>query len=316
MKALYFDHFGNSDVFTYGELPDPVVSKSELLLRMEYIGLNYADIYRRKGEYHIEERSPYINGYEGVGTVIDIGSADSEYNIGDKVFFVYVPFSNAELVAVPKENAIKLPSDMDSKLVASIGLQGLTADFLAHDLGNGLESSNVFVHGISGGVGQILAQMLTADGLNVYGITSSKEKQQMALRQGAKRVFLRNSDWQEDYLSYFDTVYDGVGITLLDSIDLVKHRGKVVFFGMAGGNPPKIDFVELLSQSKSILTRDLWDYLTSYKERSERSDRLFKYLREGTINISEPTIFSLSNGKEAHEFLESGKSVGKILLEP
>ncbi|MBV7390869.1 zinc-binding dehydrogenase [Enterococcus sp. ALS3] len=316
MKALYFDHFGNSDVLTYGELPDPVVSRSELLLGMEYIGLNYADIYRRKGEYHIEERSPYINGYEGVGTVIDIGSAVSEYNIGDKVFFVDVPFSNAELVAVPKENAIKLPSNMDSKLVASIGLQGLTADFLAHDLGNGLESSNVFVHGISGGVGQILAQMLTADGLNVYGITSSKEKQQMALEQGAKRVFLRNSDWQEDYLSYFDTVYDGVGITLLDSIDLVKHRGKVVFFGMAGGNPPKIDFVELLSQSKSILTGDLWDYLTSYKERSERSDRLFKYFREGTINISEPTIFSLSNGKEAHEFLESGKSVGKILLEP
>lgn len=85
---------------------------------------------------------------------------------------------------------------------------------------------------------------------------------------------------------------------------------------MAGGNPPSIDFVKLLSQSKSIVTGDLWDYLTSSQERINRSNRLFEYFREGEIHISEPTIFPLSRGKEAHKFLESGKSVGKILLQP
>lgn len=314
MKALFFNEFGNSDVLKYGELPDPVISSNELLLEMNYIGLNYADIYRRKGTYHIEKHSPYINGYEGVGTVVDLGGEITNFQLGDKVLFVDVPFSNANLVAVPEANAIKVPDDMDLKLVASIGLQGLTADFLAHDLGNDSKASNVFVHGISGGVGQILSQMLTADGLNVYGATSSQEKQQLALKQGAKKVFLRNTNWQADYLSYFDTVYDGTGVTLSDSINILKNRGKVVFFGMAGGTPPAIDVVELLSQSKSILTGDLWHYLTSSKERSKRSNRLFEYFRKGSIAISEPTIFPLSEGKEAHEFLESGKSVGKILL--
>ena len=316
MKALYFESFGSSDVLQYGELPEPVIANKELLVQMEYIGLNYADIYRRKGNYHIEKHIPYINGYEGVGTVVEIGTAVAEYEVGDKVLFVDVPFANAELVAVPEEKAIRVPKTIDIQLVASVGLQGLTADFLAHDLGLNGKDENVFVHGISGGVGQILSQMLTADGVKVYGVTSTEEKQQLALNQGAEMVFLRNSGWESEYHSFFDTVYDGVGSTLLDSISLLKNRGKVVFFGMAGGNPPAIDFIQLLSQSKSILTGDLWDYLTSANERKERSARLFKYFEEEKIVTSPPTIYALKEGKQAHEHLESGKSIGKILLKP
>lgn len=316
MKALYFESFGSSNVLQYGELPAPVVANKELLVQMEYIGLNYADIYRRKGNYYIEEHIPYINGYEGVGIVIELGTAVTDYKVGDKVLFVDVPFANAELVAVPEENAIRIPKSVDSQLAASIGLQGLTADFLAHDLGVNQVNDHVFVHGISGGVGQILSQMLTADGVKVYGITSTEEKQKLALNQGAEMVFLRNTGWESNYHSFFDTVYDGVGSTLLDSISLLKNRGKVVFFGMAGGTPPAIDFIKLLSQSKSILTGDLWDYLTSSDERKERSSRLFKYFEDGKIVTSPPTIYSLQEGQKAHDLLESGKSIGKILLQP
>mgnify|MGYP004708505299 CR=1 FL=1 len=60
MKALYFKEFGDSDVLTYGGLPDPVNQENELMIEMMYIGLNYADIYRRKGSYHIESRDPFI----------------------------------------------------------------------------------------------------------------------------------------------------------------------------------------------------------------------------------------------------------------
>lgn len=316
MKALYFENFGDSSVLNYGELPAPSIAANDLLVEMSLIGLNYADIYRRKGEYHIEKHVPYINGYEGVGVVAACGSQVDQFKIGDTVLFVDVPFANAEKVLVPVDYAIKVPAGFDEKLAASIGLQGLTSDFLAHDLGKNQPGENVFVHGISGGVGQILSQMLTADGVNVYGVTSTVEKQQLALDQGAKKVFLRNTAWEDEYANFFDTVYDGIGSTLADSISLTKKRGKVVFFGMAGGNPPQIDFINLLSQSKSILTGDLWDYLTSAEEREIRSQRLFNYFQAGKIQISEPTIFPLAQGKEAHDFLESGKSIGKILLKP
>lgn len=317
MKALYFEQFGGSEVLQYGELPQPKIGKNDVLVKVAYIGLNFADIYRRRGEYHIEKHNPYINGYEGGGVVVEIGADVTKQKVGETVLFVDVPFANAEYVAVPSDQAIQLPAGIDSKLAASIGLQGMTADFLAHDLGKNLPSEKVFITGISGGVGQILSQMLVADGIEVYGSASSAEKRALALSHGVKEVYpSRENAWVETIEGQFATAYDGVGLTLQQSLDLIKHRGKVVFFGMAGGDPIKIDPVALMSQSKSLLTGDLWDYLISYDERKTRSERLFSYFTKGQIQISEPTIFSLSEGKQAHEYLETGKSIGKVLLKP
>lgn len=316
MKALYFNKFGDSSVLQYGEVAEPQINENEVLIKTKYIGLNFADIYRRRGDYHIEDRSPYVNGYEGAGEVIKIGKKVESCSIGEDILFVDVPFANAELVLVPKENIIKVPENMDIKLAASIGLQGLTAEFLAHDLGQNVSGDTAFIYGISGGVGQILSQILVADEVDVYGLTSSIEKQETALNQGAKEVFLKEDQWFNEVQSSFDTVYDGVGVTIQQSINLIKNRGKVVFFGMAGGTPPQVNLIELLTKSKSILTGDLWDYLTSYEERNERSKRLFQYFINEQISVSEPTIFKLEEGKAAHEFLEVGKNIGKVLLVP
>ncbi|KRN09756.1 zinc-binding dehydrogenase [Liquorilactobacillus mali] len=316
MKALYFNDFGDNSVLRYGNIDSPQINADQLLVKTKYIGLNFADIYRRRGTYHIEKHQPYINGYEGLGEVVAVGNHVNTFKLGDKVFFVDVPFANAEYVSVPTENAINVPTNLDYKIIAAVGLQGLTADFLAHDLGKNKPGNNVFIHGISGGVGQILSQMLTSDGMNVYGTTSTPAKQSLALQQGAKKVFLRTAPWDQDYYGKFDTIYDGIGKTLEQSLSLVINKGKVIFYGMSGGNPPKIDPVKLLTQSKSLLTGDLWDYLSNASERENRSQRLFKYLKEGKIKISDPTTFPLSEGQKAYEYLESGKSTGKILLVP
>lgn len=317
MNALYFEKFGDREVLQYGKIQRPKIKQDEILVKTEYIGLNFADIYRRRGEYHIEKHSPYINGYEAAGVVEAVGAKVKNQQIGETVLFVDVPFANAEYVAVPSDRAIRLPATIDSKLAASVGLQGLTADFLAHDLGQNIRDEKVFITGISGGVGQLLSQILIADGLAVYGSASSAEKKSLALAHGVREVFpSRETDWVESVEGQFATVYDGVGSTLPQSLDLLKHRGKVVFFGMAGGDPIKVDPVTLMSESKSLLTGDLWDYLTSYQERKLRSERLFNYFEQGKIKISEPTVFSLTDGKAAHEFLETGKSIGKVLLKP
>ncbi|KRL04420.1 zinc-binding dehydrogenase [Liquorilactobacillus oeni] len=313
MKALYFNSFGDNSVLQYGNLPDPVLKANEVLVKTEYIGLNFADIYRRRGNYHIKPNEPYINGYEGLGTIVESGKSNNIRN-GDKVLFVDVPLANAELVSVPVSKIIRVPSSIDEKIAASIGLQGLTADFLAHDLAKNKRQEHVFVQGISGGVGQILLQMLVADGINVSGVTSTKQKQALAIKQGATKAYLRSTEWENQVKDSFDTVFDGVGKTLEQSLSLIKHRGKVVFFGMAGGNPTKVDMVKLLEESKSILTGDLWDYLTSQKERQLRFNRLVSYFITKKIIINPPKLFPLSRGKEAYEFLESGQSNGKVLM--
>ncbi|KRL01136.1 zinc-binding dehydrogenase [Liquorilactobacillus capillatus] len=314
MKALYFNHFGDNSVLEYGTLPDPLIKSDEVLVKTDYIGLNFADIYRRRGHYHIEDHTPYINGYEGLGTIIKLGRSVTGITLGTKILFVDVPFANAELVAVPVTKIIKLPADLEEETAAAIGLQGLTADFLAHDLAKNKKDDKVFIQGISGGVGQILLQMLVADGIEVYGATSSNHKQQLALTQGATEVNLRTDKKISRENGTFATVFDGVGQTLEQSIALTQTKGAVVFFGMAGGDPPKVDLIKLLEHSKSILTGDLWDYLTSQTERQNRFNRLANYFIEQKIQIKQPQIFNLAEGKNAYALLESGKSNGKILM--
>lgn len=313
MKALYFTKFGGPAVLQYGEVTTPPVTATTLLVKTTYIGLNYADIYRRHGAYHLEPHKPYIDGYEGLGEIAAMGEAVVGFKVGERLLFVDVPLANAELVAVPVSHAIRVPTTISDETAATIGLQGLTADFLAHDLAQG---DQVLIHGISGGIGSLLSQILTADGVQVDGVASTPQKQALAIAAGARNVFLRQSDWATQYQSNYDTVFDGVGKTLPLSLKLTHPRGRIVFYGMAGGLPPKVDPVELMSTSKSLMTGDLWDYLMDAQARQKRADRLFQYVLRQQIVVKTPTIYSLQAGRAAHTALERGAVAGKILLKP
>lgn len=321
MKALYFEEFGNADVLKYQEIPDPIIKPKEILVRTKAIGLNFADIYRRRGDYHLAGKPPYILGYEGSGIVERVGNEVSNINVGDRVAFADVPFANAELVTVPKEKVIPLPDSISFNTASSVLLQGLTAHYLTKDSYKIKEGDIVLVHAAAGGVGQLLVQMIKLQGGQVIGLTSSKEKANVAYSAGANYVLLYTEAWCEKALKItkglgVDAVYESVGSTLEESFKATRIGGTVVFYGMAGGNPAPIDPRMLMDTSKTLTGGDLWNVLTTYEERKKRSQQLFDWITAGKLNIQNPTTFSLKNGAEAHRLLESRKSTGKILLIP
>ncbi|KZE66077.1 alcohol dehydrogenase [Fictibacillus phosphorivorans] len=320
MKALVFDQFGGPEVLKYREINDPVIGPDDILLEMKAIGLNFADVYRRKGNYHLEGQPPYILGYEGAGIVKKVGSQVSGVSVGERVAFADVPAANAELVAVPSEKAIPIPEGVTYESAASLLLQGLTAHYLTKDSFSIKKSDVALVHAAAGGVGQLLTQIIKRLGGKVIGLTSSEEKRQVALSAGADLVFLYNDSWKESVLNEtagkgVDVVYESVGSTLMDSFEVTRIGGTVVFFGMAGGDPVSIDPRMLMDTSKTLTGGDLWNVLTSHEERVKRSSELFEWIKNGDLKITE-TSFSLSEGAKAHEYLESRKSSGKILLIP
>ena len=83
MKALVFEKFGGPEVLQYRDLDNPVIGPDEILLEMKAIGLNFADVYRRKGNYHLSGNPPYILGYEGAGIVKEVGSNVTDLEAGD-----------------------------------------------------------------------------------------------------------------------------------------------------------------------------------------------------------------------------------------
>ena len=113
-----------------------------------------------------------------------------------------------------------------------------------------------------------------------------------------------------------EVAYDSIGSTLMESFEVTKECGQVVFFGMAGGDPAPVDPRMLMDGSKTLTGGDLWSYLNSKEERIKRASQLFSWIIDGKIKLSEPTSFKLSEGKLAHDYLESRKSTGKIILIP
>lgn len=319
MHALTFSRYGDPSVLEYREVPTPRPQAGEVLVEMRAIGLNFADIYRRKGDYHLRGQAPWIAGYEGSGVVVDSNGVPG-LSVGDRVAFADVPFAQAQYVAVPAAHAIALPQDIGFDLAAALLLQGMTAHYLSHDSHPVQAGEFVVVHAASGGVGQLLTQLCLARGARVIGLTSSRAKEDAIRQLGAEAVFNLHDDWPQQVRALTgqgaDVVYDSVGATLMQSIAATRECGHIVFYGMSGGNPQAVDPRLLMDSSKTLSGGDLWSYLKTHAQRLARAQALFDLVRHGRLQLAEPTRFALSQGRAAHEHLESGHSMGKVLLMP
>ena len=318
MHALCFYQFGGPEVLRYENLPRPKLLPGTVLLRTHAIGLNYADVYRRRGNYHLAGAPPYLAGYEAAGEVVAVGPGVTGVPLGLRAAFADVPFANAEFVRVPAEHLLPLPAEVSYEQAAALLLQGLTAQYLTHDSYRIGPGTRALVHAVAGGVGQLLTQFIKARGGEVIGLTSSEAKRQQALAAGADSVLLYSDDWVAALcaLGGADVVYDSVGSTLLQSFEATRPAGTVVFFGMAGGDPAPIDPRMLMDTSKTLVGGELWTYLTSYHERTTRAQALFDLVRQGQVTANISATFPLAAGAEAHRLLESRQSTGKILLIP
>lgn len=325
MKALVFDGFGDAGVLQYREISEPVLGAGQALIRMKAIGLNFADIYRRRGNYHLVGEPPYILGYEGAGVIAAInveGGAGTRYKVGDRVAFADSPHANAEYVAVPLDHLIPLPDDISFETAAAVLLQGLTAQYLLRDSHRLVKGESALVHAAAGGVGLYLTQLAKSEGAFVVGLVSTELKRQAALDAGADLVLLSGSDWVDVGRAAtpggrgFDVVYDSVGITLRDSLRAARMGGHVVFYGMSGGDPAPVDPRLLMDESKSLTGGDLWNVLTSAEERIARSNALFAMISAGKLRVQVAKSFALSDGAAAHRLLESRQVIGKVLLIP
>ncbi len=324
MHALVFDRFGGPDVLQLRELPDPVPSPQQALIRTRAIGLNFADVYRRQGHYHLAGDPPWIAGYEASGEVVS-APADSDFAPGDRVAFADSPHANAELVAVDIDRLIRLPDDIDFDTAAALLLQGLTAQYLIRDSHALRAGETVLVHAAAGGVGQLLVQLAVAAGARVFGLASTLEKCHVARLAGAQDAATYADDWVALAQAFgsnpihgggVDVAYDSVGSTLLDSLQAARIGGHVVFYGMAGGDPTPVAPRLLMDGSKTLTGGDLWNVLRTSADRRMRSAELFDAVRHGKLKVNIDARYPLSEGAAAHAHLESRRALGKVLLVP
>jgi len=321
MQAIRITEHGGPEVLSLQDIDTPEPGDGQVRIKIEAAGLNFIDTYHRTGLYPLE--LPLTLGLEGAG-VVDAVGANTDLTVGDRVAWKSVPGSYAEYVIADQSAVVKIPDNVETKTAAAVMLQGLTAHYLSNSTYPLSENDTCLIHAAAGGVGLLLVQMAKMRGARVFGTTSTPEKAELARNAGADEVILyTEQDFEEEVKRLTDgqglnVVYDSVAkATWEKSINCLKPRGYMVFFGNASGPVPPIDPL-LLSQKGSIfMTRPtLNSYTLTTEEYLGRTNDLMNWIGEGKLNVRIGEEHPLADAAEAHRRLEGRKTTGKVLIIP
>ena len=188
MNAIQIQSTGGPEVLQLAELPIPVPGPGQVLIRVEAIGVNFIEIYFRKGTY--KATLPLMPGSEAAGTVEELGSGVTGFKPGDAVASVGVLGSYAEYALVPASQLVKVPDGLTPEQAAAAMLQGMTAHYLATSTYPLKAGDTALVHAGAGGVGLLLTQMASRIGARVITTVSTKEKAELSREAGASEVIL------------------------------------------------------------------------------------------------------------------------------
>jgi NADPH2:quinone reductase len=320
MKAIRVVKPGGREALRYMDVPDPRPERGQVLVALEFAGVNFFDVYQRAGTYPIPV--PFTLGTEAAGIVVAVGSDVSDFKSGDRVAYQGVQGAYAERTVAPADRLVRLPDSVSTRTAAALMLQGLTAHYLSTSTYSLKAGDTALVHAAAGGVGLLLCQIAKLRGAKVIGTVSTEDKAALARGAGADHVILYT---QQDFVAQtkrftdnrgVEVVYDSVGRTTFEqSLNCLAPRGLLVLFGQSSGEVPPFN-PQVLNQKGSLyLTRPtLAHYVATRAELLRRAAELFNWLRGDKLSVRVDREVPLRDVAEAHRALESRETTGKVIL--
>lgn len=321
MQAIRIHQTGGPEVLALETLPDPAPAPGEVLIAVAAAGVNFIDCYHRSGLY--PQPLPFTLGMEGAGTVLALGTGVTDWEAGDRVAWAGVPGSYAERIVVPADRLVPVPAELSAEQAAAALLQGLTARVLTTETCPLAPGDSVLIHAGAGGMGRLLIQMARARGARVITTVGHADKIPLARAAGAERVIDRRHedvlaacrDWTEG--KGVRAVFDGIGAATFDtSLAALARRGMLVLFGQASGPVPPVDPARLAAGSLFLTRPSLFHYIAEPTALRAHAAAVFGALASGDLQLLIHQTLTLSDAAAAHRALESGQTVGKLLLIP
>lgn len=322
MKAVRVHKPGGPEGMVYEDVPDPQAGMGQAVVKIEAIGLNFAEVNRRRQADPASLPMPL--GGEAAGTVAAVGAGVTAFKVGDRVAFNGVPGAYAELVAAPAARLVRIPDNVTTKQAAAALLQGMTAHYLAYSTYPLGATDTCLVHAAAGGVGLLLCQIAKQRGARVIGTVSTEQKAKAAREAGANEVILyTQSDFAADVKRLtdgrgVDVVYDSVGqTTFAKGLDCLRPRGMMVVYGQASGPIAPVDTGLLSDKGCVYLTRvNLGTYTATRQALEERSGDIFQWVGSGRLHVHICGEYPLAEAAKAQAALEHRETIGKLLLVP
>ncbi|KAI9753915.1 MAG: hypothetical protein M4579_004936 [Chaenotheca gracillima] len=326
MRGILIEKTGGTEVLQYKtDLPVPTPKDGEVLVKNDFIGINYIDTYFRTGLYPAPK--PEILGREASGTVLAHGPnipANLASSLKPGARCVWMGSGGyAEYTAAPAEKTIALPDGLKSETAAAALLQGVTALSLIREAYPVQRGDWVLVHAAAGGTGLWLCQLLKAVGARTIGTASTPEKVALAKENGATHMINYSKDSVKDKVFELTggegvkAVFDGVGKSTFDeSLEVVARKGTLVSFGNASGAVPPVTISRLTAKNTKLLRPTLVNYITLREEFEAYVNELFDFILKDKLNVRIHETYPLQDVARAHNDLEGRKTTGKLLLKP
>jgi len=319
-KVVKIYEQGSVDVLKIEETDLREINLNEVLIKHEYAGLNFIDINQRKGTYPLK-KLPSIMGMEASGTIIQIGSNVTRFNIGDKVTHCMNLGSFSSIMLLPESKVIKLRQEIDLKVAAAATLQGLTAQYLIHESYVLKKNNTILMHAAAGGVGQILCQWANKIGAKVIGTVSTKEKEKIAKENGCHfTINYQEENFKDKIMAItkdngVDVIYDSVGKdTFSIGLKCLAPKGRLVSFGVSSGSISPIDINSIRSFSGSIATGGLNTFIKEPNEMQKNADKLFDMIYNKKIKVNIEKIIPIEDIKIAQYKMENRLTTGSVIL--
>ena len=324
VAAVRVHKTGGPEVLTFEEIEVPAPGPGQVKIRNRAIGVNFIDTYFRMGMYPSPVGMPFVSGNEAAGDVIAVGPGVTDLKVGDRVGYTSALGSYAAERILPADRAVKLPDVISYEQAAAMMLKGMTAQYLLRRTYKVQKGDNVLIHAAAGGVGLIASQWANHLGANVIGTVGTKDKAELAKKNGAHHVILYRD---EDFVARVKeitggklcaVVYDGVGkATFPASLDCIRPLGMFVSFGSASGPITAFDINLLQHKGSLFATRPtLNHYAAKREDLLATANDLFDVVASGAVKIPINQKYPLKDAQQAHRDLEGRNTTGSTILVP
>ena len=325
MRFVSHGRGGPAEVLEIAQTATPIPGPPEVLIEVEYAGVNRPDILQRSGAYPPPPGASPILGLEVAGNVVALGAEVNEWNVGDSVCALTPGGGYAEYCLADASHCLPVPRGLELKQAAALPENLFTVWHNLVERGRLKAGESVLVHGGSSGIGYMAIQLAKQYGAEVLATAGSDQKTEFCRKLGADLVInYRTQDFVAEIENHIgrrgvDVILDMVGGDYLSrNVGLLALEGRLVQIAfLQGSKVSEFDFLPVMVRRLTITGSTLRPRTVEQKAAIARSlrDRVWPLLETGKVKVFIHQIFPLAQVRDTHRQMEQGQHLGKILLQ-
>ena len=324
MRAIVITRSGGPEVLEEMDRPQPEPGLGQIRVRVRASALNRADMHQREGRYPAPPGSPAdIPGMEYAGEVDALGSSATLWPIGARVMGIAGGGTHAEYVCVHEREAMPIPLNLSFDEAGAVPEAFLTSyDALIRQISLST-GERLLIHAVGCGVGTAALQVALAAGAIVIGTSRTQSKLDRAKELGLQHgVDISRADWSAQVRELtsgkgVNAILDLIGGDYFaSSVDLLALRGRLILVGLTAGRTAELNLGIILSKRAHIVGTVLRSRAPEEKFALARefSDRMIPLFESNRLRPVIDRVFSFSEIRAAHQWMESNSNFGKIVL--